>query len=148
MAYLKTEQFKKCIADADKAIKLEPNYVKAYFRRGKAHFARKNWQQAVEDFETVLDKSLGELVDNLDIRECLKQAREKLDSEGSSSSGRKKRSFHSSTSSSSSSEKEPLNLDEIDEATSQTAIDPNATHSIEKETIPITKQLKPEPPLK
>ena len=78
MAYLRAQDYSNCIKDANKAIRLEPNYVKAYHRRGKAHLAKKNWRQAVEDFETVLDRSLGELVDNVDIKDCLKVAREKL----------------------------------------------------------------------
>ena len=78
MAYLRANDFSNCIKDANKAIRLEPDYVKAYHRRGKAHLAKKNWRQAIEDFETVLDRSLGELVDNVDIRDSLKEAREKL----------------------------------------------------------------------
>lgn len=78
MAHLRVSDHSNCIKDASKAIRLEPDYVKAYHRRGKAHLAKKNWRQAIEDFETVLDRSLGELVDNVDIRDSLKEAREKL----------------------------------------------------------------------
>ena len=44
MAFLKDGDYTNCIKDADKAIRLEPYYVKAYHRRGKAHLAKQNWR--------------------------------------------------------------------------------------------------------
>ena len=44
MAFLKNGDYTNCIKDADKAIRLEPYYVKAYHRRGKAHLAKQNWR--------------------------------------------------------------------------------------------------------
>ena len=50
MAYLKLKNYARCIEDADKAIKLKPDYVKAYHRRGKAYLACNKLDLAIRDF--------------------------------------------------------------------------------------------------
>ena len=37
MAYLKMKKYGSCIDDADKALEIDPNYLKAFHRRGKAY---------------------------------------------------------------------------------------------------------------
>ena len=39
LAYLKLKEYDKVITDCNIAISLDPNYLKAYHRRGKAKFA-------------------------------------------------------------------------------------------------------------
>lgn len=74
MAYLRLKNFAKCIEDADKTIELEPDYVKAYHRRGKAYLSTNKFELAIRDFQFILEKN----PDDKDINASLKQAREKL----------------------------------------------------------------------
>jgi len=50
MAYLRLKNFARCIDDADKTLELEPNYVKAYHRRGKAYLSTNKFELAIRDF--------------------------------------------------------------------------------------------------
>ncbi|ESO10146.1 hypothetical protein HELRODRAFT_156394 [Helobdella robusta] len=52
-AYIKTEFYGYALADADKAIKLDPKYVKAYYRRATANMALGKFKLALKDFEAV-----------------------------------------------------------------------------------------------
>ncbi len=54
IAYLKTECFGYALADASKAIELDKNYVKGYYRRAAAHMAVGKFKEALKDFETVV----------------------------------------------------------------------------------------------
>lgn len=71
MAYLKMKNYANVIEDANKAIELEKDYVKAYHRRGKAYFACKRWADAIKDFQFILEKNPGDQ----DINQSLKEAR-------------------------------------------------------------------------
>ncbi|GMI48788.1 hypothetical protein TrCOL_g10809 [Triparma columacea] len=53
MAYIKMEQYGQAILDADCAIKIDPQYVKAYYRRGSANFALGKNKAAKKDFKKV-----------------------------------------------------------------------------------------------
>ena len=53
MAYIKMEQYGLAIADADKAVEIDPEYVKGYYRRGSALFALGKNKEAKKDFKTV-----------------------------------------------------------------------------------------------
>lgn len=53
-AYIKQESYGLAIADANKAIELDPRYVKAYYRRGSANFALGKHKLARTDFKAVL----------------------------------------------------------------------------------------------
>ena len=53
---------------------MEPDYVKAFHRRGKAYLATHKWELAIRDFQYILEKS----PEDKDINASLKQAREKL----------------------------------------------------------------------
>jgi tetratricopeptide (TPR) repeat protein len=50
MAYLKLKEFKNCIFDANKAIEIKPDYLKAYHRRGKAYHSLHKYEEAITDF--------------------------------------------------------------------------------------------------
>ena len=53
MAYIRMEQYGLAIVDADSSIKMDPEYVKAYYRRGSAQFALGKNKQAKKDFKKV-----------------------------------------------------------------------------------------------
>ncbi len=50
MAYLKTKEYARALEDAEAAIKLKEDYVKAYHRRGKAYLALNKVEMAIRDF--------------------------------------------------------------------------------------------------
>lgn len=52
-AYLRTECFGYALADATKAIDIDPSYVKAYYRRASANMALGKFKLALTDFEQV-----------------------------------------------------------------------------------------------
>jgi serine/threonine-protein phosphatase 5 len=54
MSYFKKELFGLALADADSALKLNPAFVKAYFRRASANLALGKYKLALGDYERVL----------------------------------------------------------------------------------------------
>ena len=72
--YLRMKNYARCIEDADKPIEMEPEYVKAYHRRGKAYLATNKFELAIRDFQFILEKN----PDDQDINQSLKSARAKL----------------------------------------------------------------------
>jgi len=50
MAYLKLKNFSKAIESANRALDLQPDYLKALHRRGKAYFSTGKFKEAVRDF--------------------------------------------------------------------------------------------------
>jgi len=44
------------IDDANEALKLNPDFVKAYHRRGKAYAAMNKLEIAIKDFQFILEK--------------------------------------------------------------------------------------------
>ena len=52
-AYLKTESFGSALADASKAIEIDPGFVKAYYRRASANFQLSKPEKALKDFAAV-----------------------------------------------------------------------------------------------
>lgn len=50
LAHLYLKEFARVIEDADKAIKMKPDYIKAYHRRGKAYVAVNKIDLAIKDF--------------------------------------------------------------------------------------------------
>lgn len=53
MAYLRREHYGLALSDADKAIELDPNYAKAYFRRASSNMALGKFKLALKDYDTV-----------------------------------------------------------------------------------------------
>lgn len=51
-AYIKLEQYGAAIADASRALELEPTYIKAYYRRADANMAMGKFKEAVKDFKS------------------------------------------------------------------------------------------------
>eukprot|EP00937_MAST-01D_sp_MAST-1D-sp2_P002623 g2623.t1 len=54
MAHIKQEAFGLAIADASNAIKLDPAYIKAYYRRASANFGLAKYKVALRDFKKVV----------------------------------------------------------------------------------------------
>lgn len=52
-AYLKLGNAEAALKDAEVATELDPDYAKAYLRRGSAHQALEHFEDAVRDFEKV-----------------------------------------------------------------------------------------------
>lgn len=49
------ENFGLTQADSDKALELDPTYIKAYYRKGSAHMVLQKFQDALADFKKVVD---------------------------------------------------------------------------------------------
>lgn len=72
------KNFDKCINDCNDVIKMDANYLKAYHRRGKAYMELKKYEQAVNDFQVIMEKEPN----NSEVNGELKNARTHLEKEG------------------------------------------------------------------
>ena len=77
MVNLKLEKYAEAIHDANKALEIDADYVKAYHRRGKAYLATGQNEQALHDFEQCIARSPNDA----EILECLGEACERIDEE-------------------------------------------------------------------
>ncbi len=50
MANLRLKNYAQTIEDSNNALRLDPNYLKAHHRRGKAYLATRKYELAIEDF--------------------------------------------------------------------------------------------------
>ncbi len=50
MANLRLKNYTQTIEDSNNALRLDPNYLKAHHRRGKAYLATRKYELAIEDF--------------------------------------------------------------------------------------------------
>jgi serine/threonine-protein phosphatase 5 len=75
MAHLKVKEYARALEDAEAAIKLKDDYVKAYHRRGKAYMAMNKVEMAIRDFQYILEKEPH----NKEAMQEIKNARKKLD---------------------------------------------------------------------
>jgi tetratricopeptide (TPR) repeat protein len=55
MAYLKQKIYANALMDASEAIKLKPGYLKAHHRRGKAYTGLGKYEEAIRDFQYILE---------------------------------------------------------------------------------------------
>ena len=53
-AYLKKKDFQKALTDCEESIQLNPKYVKAHHRKGKAYQGLKNHEMAYKAFKEAL----------------------------------------------------------------------------------------------
>jgi len=58
ISYLRTECVGYALTDASKAIELDKNYVKGYYRRAAAYMSLGKFKQALKDFEAVSEYNL------------------------------------------------------------------------------------------
>jgi tetratricopeptide (TPR) repeat protein len=77
MAYLKLKEYTNAIADADKAIELKPGYLKAYHRRGKAYQALEQYEDAIKDYQYILEEEEHNEAVNQDLKDARKALNEK-----------------------------------------------------------------------
>ncbi|KAK2730817.1 hypothetical protein FQN55_005427 [Onygenales sp. PD_40] len=73
--YIKLESYGYAVADATKAIELDPAYVKAYWRRAIANTAILNSREALKDFKTVVRKAPNDRDAKVKLAECEKLVR-------------------------------------------------------------------------
>jgi len=74
-ANIKSEAYGYAISDATKAIELDPDFAKAYFRRAVAYTAILKSREALKDFQTVVKKAPGDKDAKLKLAECEKIVR-------------------------------------------------------------------------
>jgi len=79
LAYLKVKKNASCIVDANKCLELDPTFLKAYHRRGKAYQAAQQYEEAIKDYQYILERC----PDDKDINASLKESRIKLADTGS-----------------------------------------------------------------
>jgi serine/threonine-protein phosphatase 5 len=68
--YIKLEQYGYAIQDADTAIELDPNNVKAYYRRASANTAILKHREALRDWKLVVKKAPNDANAKLRMAEC------------------------------------------------------------------------------
>uniref|UniRef100_A0A2P2I2P8 protein-serine/threonine phosphatase n=3 Tax=Hirondellea gigas TaxID=1518452 RepID=A0A2P2I2P8_9CRUS len=71
-AYLRTECFGYALTDATKAIELDKNYVKGYYRRASAYMSLGKYKMAVKDYENVVRVRPFDKDAKLKMTECQK----------------------------------------------------------------------------
>lgn len=71
-AYIKSEFYGYALTDANKAIELEPKYIKGYYRRGTSKLALGKYKQALKDYEYVHKISPNDKDAKLKYNECQK----------------------------------------------------------------------------
>ncbi|CAD5112205.1 DgyrCDS1439 [Dimorphilus gyrociliatus] len=69
-SYLKTECFGYALADASKALELDPKYIKAYYRRASANMALGKFKLALKDFEAVSNAKPNDRDAKAKYKEC------------------------------------------------------------------------------
>ena len=75
-AYIKVENYGLAMADADAALESDPNYAKAYYRRGSAQFALGHLKDARKDFRTVCQLNPKSKDARAKLKACEKSIRE------------------------------------------------------------------------
>ena len=67
-------KYQVALADADEAIRLEPNWTKGYYRKGMAHLKQKQYREAVAAYQSLLQQQPK----NAEGRKWLKQAEKEM----------------------------------------------------------------------
>lgn len=75
-ARLKLEQYGFAISDATEALERNPSYIKAYYRRGSAHFALSKYKEAKKDYSLIVKMLPDDKDAALKLKECEKRIRE------------------------------------------------------------------------
>lgn len=74
MTHIRLKDFAKAIEDSNAAIKIKPDYLKAYHRRGTAYSSVNKYDLAIRDFQFILERE----PENKDAIKDLMNARSKL----------------------------------------------------------------------
>ncbi|KAH8054983.1 hypothetical protein JL722_8400 [Aureococcus anophagefferens] len=72
MAHIKAESYGLAISDAEAAIRIDPTYIKAYYRRGSANFALGKYRLALRDFKAVCKLRPSDRDARTKLKECEK----------------------------------------------------------------------------
>jgi serine/threonine-protein phosphatase 5 len=75
-AYTQVENYGLALNDADRAIELDPTYVKGYYRRASANYALNHFQLARKDFRTVVKLKPKDRDARAKLQACDKAVRE------------------------------------------------------------------------
>lgn len=73
LAYLRTECYGYALADATKALEVDKNYIKGYYRRATSNMALGKFKAALKDYETVRN------IASLTISSCMLSCRLNLE---------------------------------------------------------------------
>ncbi|PKA53808.1 Serine/threonine-protein phosphatase 5 [Apostasia shenzhenica] len=71
-AHIKLEEYGSAVQDATKAIEIDPNYSKGYYRRGAAYLAMGKFKEALKDFQQVKKNCPNDPDATRKLRECEK----------------------------------------------------------------------------
>jgi len=77
LSYLRLECFGYALTDASKALELDSNYIKGYYRRAAAHMSLGKFKQALKDYETVTKAKPNDADAKSKFQECQKIVRMK-----------------------------------------------------------------------
>ena len=76
MAHIKLEAYGLAIADAEQAMKIDPSYIKSYYRRGSANLAIGKYKLALRDFKAVCKLRPNDRDARNKLKECEKAAKQ------------------------------------------------------------------------
>ena len=76
-AHARLENYGSAIADASSAVESDPNYIKAYYRRGTSQYALGHLADALKDFKTVCRMQPQDRDGRLKLKECENALRKK-----------------------------------------------------------------------
>ena len=76
-AHVRLENYGSAIADASSAVESDPNYIKAYYRRGTSQYALGHLADALKDFKTVCRMQPQDRDGRLKLKECENALRKK-----------------------------------------------------------------------
>jgi len=79
LCYLKQHNYVECITSCDKAIELDPNSEKAYFRKGQANLATSDYEIAKSDFVKTLRIDPSSKIAQTHLATCLEKIKEQND---------------------------------------------------------------------
>ncbi|PWA22362.1 hypothetical protein CCH79_00018234 [Gambusia affinis] len=77
LAYLRTECYGYALADATKALEVDKNYIKGYYRRATSNMALGKFKAALKDYETVVKVRPNDKDAKMKYQECNKIVKQK-----------------------------------------------------------------------
>uniref|UniRef100_A0A8C5BN50 Serine/threonine-protein phosphatase n=1 Tax=Gadus morhua TaxID=8049 RepID=A0A8C5BN50_GADMO len=77
LAYLRTECYGYALADATKALEIDKNYIKGYYRRATSNMALGKFKAALKDYETVVKVRPNDKDAKMKYQECNKIVKQK-----------------------------------------------------------------------